>query len=72
MEIVYGRFDTRQEAEELLAEVVATGFIGTEVETDGCGRFKVVYHGIETYAQGAGTVAEAEGAGFVPQIEVSP
>jgi hypothetical protein len=71
VEIVYGRFDTRQEADELLAKVVGTGFVGTEVDTDGCGRFKVVYHGIETYEQGVGTVTEAENAGFAPHIEVS-
>jgi hypothetical protein len=71
VEIVYGHFDTRAEADELLARVVGTGFVGTEVETDGCGRFEVVYHGIDTYEQGVGTVDEAKGAGFAPQIEVS-
>ncbi len=71
VEIVYGHFDTRAEADELLARVVGTGFVGTEVETDGCGRFEVVYHGIDTYEQGIGTVDEAKGAGFHAQIEVS-
>jgi hypothetical protein len=71
VEIVYGRFATRQKADELLSKVVGTGFVGTVVEPDGCGVYKVVYHGIETYEQGAGTAAEAERAGFAPHLEVS-
>lgn len=71
VEIVYGHFDTRAEADELLTRVVGTGFVGTEVETDGCGRFEVVYHGIDSYEQGSGTVNEAKGAGFAAQIEIS-
>ena len=38
LEVVYGRFDDRLAAETLLAEITGVGFIGAELELDGCGR----------------------------------
>ena len=39
---------------------------------DGCGRWKVLYDGIESYEQGLESRAEARGAGLEAELEVEP
>jgi hypothetical protein len=72
LELVYGRLDSPIEAGELRDRVVSAGFVGTEVEADGCGRWKVANDGIDSFEQGQGTIAEARRAGFDPRLEVDP
>ena len=48
------------------------GYVDAEVRGDGCTRWKVLYDGIESYAQGASSVAEARGAGLEAWLEVEP
>ena len=52
--------------------VRGVGYVDAEVRGDGCGRWKVLYDGIESYEQGASRVAEARGAGLEAWLEVEP
>ena len=72
LDLVFGRRDTPAEAERLLERVQAVGYVDAEVRGDGCGRWKVLYDGIESYAQGASSAAEAHGAGLEAQLEIQP
>ncbi len=72
LDLVFGRRDTSAEANELLARVRAVGYVDAEVRADGCGRWKVLYDGIESYAQGASSAAEAHGAGLEAWLEIQP
>ena len=72
LDLVFGRRDTPREADELLAQVQGVGYVDAEMRPDGCGRFKVVYDGIDSYAQGAESVAEARGAGLEAWLEIEP
>ena len=60
LDLVFGRRDTPKEAAELLDRV------------DGCGRWKVLYDGIESYEQGLESRAEARGAGLEAELELEP
>ncbi len=72
LDLVFGRRDTPAEANALLEQVSTSAIVDAEVQGDGCLRWKVVYTGIESYAQGASSAAEARGAGLRPQIEIAP
>jgi len=72
LDLVFGRRGTVPEAEQLLERVRHVGYRDAVLAEDGCGRWKVVYTGIESYEQGASSAAEARGAGLSPQIEVAP
>jgi hypothetical protein len=72
LDLVFGRRDTPQEAEELLERVVGVGYVDAEVRADGCGHWKVVYDGIDSYAQGASSAAQARAAGLEAVLEVAP
>ncbi len=72
LDLVFGRRDTPAEAERLLERVRHVGYVDAQMQADGCLRWKVVYTGIESYAQGASSAAEARGAGLSAQIEVAP
>jgi hypothetical protein len=72
LDLVFGRRDTAAEANELLARVQAVGYRDAEVRLDGCGRWKVLYDGIESYAQGASSADEAHGAGLEAWLEIQP
>jgi hypothetical protein len=69
LEVVYGRFDDPREADELLARLTATGFIGAGTEFDACGRWKVSYDAIDSLQQGDALAAEVRKAGFEAQVE---
>jgi hypothetical protein len=69
LEVVYGRFDDRLAAETLLAEVTEVGFIGAELELDGCGRWKVSYDAIESSEQGEALAEQVRNAGFDARVE---
>jgi hypothetical protein len=69
IEAVFGRFSTSASAESMLRRVLKSGFRGTRIEPDGCGRLEVTLHGIPTLKVGRDFVAEAERVGFHPQLE---
>ena len=72
LDLVFGRRDTPRQAERLLARVRGVGYVDAEVRPDGCGRWKVLYDGIESYPQGASSAAEARRAGLPARLEVAP
>ena len=72
LDLVFGRRSTPDEAEQLLTRVRGVGYVDAEVRPDGCGRWKVLYDGIESYAQGASSAAEAHGAGLEAWLELQP
>jgi hypothetical protein len=69
IEAVFGRFDKRADAAARLELVLGRGFKGSEVEGDGCGRMKVVLHGIPSLAVGRELAAEARGEGLNVTLE---
>ena len=72
LDLVFGRRDTTVQADELLERVRGVGYVDAEIRGDGCGRWKVLYDGIESYAQGASSAAQARGAGLEAWLEVAP
>jgi hypothetical protein len=72
LDLVFGRRDTPAEAQQLLARVRGVGYRDAEVRLDGCGRWEVLYDGIESYPQGASSAAEAHGAGLQAWLEIQP
>ena len=50
----------------------ASGYVDAVVVGDGCGRWKVLYDGIESYEQGLESRAEARGAGLEAELELEP
>ncbi len=69
LEVVYGRFDDPRAADDLLAKLTEVGFIGAETTFDGCGRWKVSYDAIESFAQGEALAAQVRDAGFDARVE---
>ena len=72
LDLVFGRNDTPGGAEELLEQVRDVGYVDAEMGPDGCGRWKVLYDGIESYEQGLESRAEARGAGLEAELEIEP
>lgn len=72
LDLVFGRRDTPGQAERLLARVRAVGYVDAEMRLEGCGRWKVLYDGITSYAQGASSRAEARAAGLDAWLEIQP
>ena len=72
LDLVFGRRDTPAEAGQLLERVRGVGYVDAEMRPDGCGRWKVLYNGIDSYAQGASSADEAHGAGLEAWLEVEP
>lgn len=72
LDLVFGRRDTVPEAVELLARVRTVGYVDAEAQPDGCARWKVLYGGIESYAQGVSSRAEARAAGLEAELEIEP
>lgn len=72
LDLVFGRRETPTEAERLLERVRGVGYVDAELRPDGCGRWQVLYDGIESYAQGLESRAEARGAGLEAELEVEP
>ena len=71
LDLVFGRRDTPNDAETLLQQVRAVGYVGAEVRRDGCGgRWIVLYDGIESYEQGLESRAEARRAGLDAELEL--
>ena len=69
IDAVFGRFDKRSDAVARLRVVLGRGFTGSKIEGDGCGRLKVVVHGIPTLAVGRELAAEARKVGLGVTLE---
>jgi hypothetical protein len=72
LDLVFGRRDSSAEAEELLVRVRGVGYVDAVAVRDGCGRWEVLYDGIEAYEQGLESRAEARGAGLEAELELEP
>ena len=72
LDLVFGRRESPAAAERLLERVQRVGYGDAELRPDGCGRWEVLYDGIESYAQGLESRAEARGAGLEAELEVEP
>ena len=72
LDLVFGRRDTPGEAEDLLEQVRGVGYVDAESGPDGCGRWKVLYDGIESWEQGASSAEQARAAGLEAQLELEP
>ena len=72
LDLVFGRRDTVAEAEALLEQVRGVGYVDAELQGDGCLRWKVLYDGIESYAQGVSSAEQAHGAGLEAWLEIEP
>jgi hypothetical protein len=72
VEAVFGRFGTIAAAESVQMRAARAGFKNLQVESDGCGLFKVALHGIPSLQVGRDFVREAKRVGFPPTLERSP
>jgi hypothetical protein len=72
VEAVFGRFGTIAAAESVQMRATRAGFQSLQIESDGCGLFKVTLHGIPSLQVGRDFVREAEREGFRPTLEQSP
>jgi hypothetical protein len=72
LDLVFGRLDTPIAAEDLLAQVRGVGYVDAELRLDSCGRWVVLYDGIESHEQGVESRAEARGAGLEAELELEP
>ena len=66
---MYGRLSDPVAAEDLLAELTGTGFVGAEIQLDDCGRWKVSYDAIESREQGEALAEQVRAAGFDARVE---
>lgn len=69
IDAVFGYVDTEAEANALRDRAVASGFQGTEVAWNGCGRVRVAVGGIPTLEVGREFIAEARSVGFEVTLE---
>jgi hypothetical protein len=71
VDVVFGRFDSLDEALPLRDQALGFGFQGTEAVPDGCGRVVVRLHGIESIEVGKEIQAEASTVDLHPRLELS-
>ncbi len=71
VDVVFGRFDTLAESATLQGQAIHFGFMGTEAVPDGCGRFVVRMHGMDSIKVGKEIQAEAATVGLKPTLERS-
>jgi len=69
VDVVFGRFDDPTAAEALYARVIGAGFVGTENQGDGCGRFEVTLEDVPSLEVGEGVIAEARTVDLDPWLE---
>ena len=67
-EVVFGRPTTLAAAQKLQAQVVTQGFTFASIEV-GCGEFRVVLRGYDTFATAVAIQAEARRTTFRPTVE---
>ena len=69
IDAVFGYFDSEQEAADVRDRALASGFIGTELEWNGCGRVRVAVGGIPNLDVGREFSEEARSVGFEVTLE---
>jgi hypothetical protein len=69
IDAVFGRFDSQAAAEVRVRRAQELGFQGIRSEGDGCGRLKVVVHGVPSLAVGRELVQEARRVGLAVTLE---
>jgi len=69
IDAVFGYFDTELEAAGVRDRALAVGFVGTEMEWNGCGRVRVAVGGIPTLAVGQAFADQARGVGLEVTLE---
>ena len=70
--VVFGYAETYPDASALRDRAFASGFEGTEVAQDGCGRVRVFLDDVPSLAIGQEVVEEARGVGLDPALEQDP
>jgi hypothetical protein len=68
--VVWGRYDDLSEASEARDRVITVGFVGTEVQPDGCGLWKVELGGVPSVEVANEIVEEAETVDLHPTLEL--
>ncbi len=69
IDAVFGYFDSEREAAEVRDRALESGFVGTELAWNGCGRVRVAVGGIPTLAVGREFVEQARAVGFEVTLE---
>lgn len=69
IDAVFGYFDDELAAAAVRDRALEVGFVGTELEWNGCGRVRVAVGGIPTLAVGQEFVEQARGVGFDVTLE---
>jgi hypothetical protein len=69
LQVVFGYRDSESEARKLRDEVLAVGFLGTEVERDGCGRVRVAVDDVPSREVGEEVIRQARTVGLEPTLE---
>ena len=69
LEVVFGYRDSEREALALRDQVLALGFLGTDIERDGCGRVRVSVDDVPSREVGEDVVREAQTVGLEPTLE---
>ena len=69
IDAVFGYFDDELAAASVRDRALEVGFVGTELEWNGCGRVRVAVGGIPTLEVGHEFVEQARGVGFEVTLE---
>lgn len=69
LEVVFGYRESELEALKLRDEVLAVGFLGTEIERNGCGRVKVFVDDVPSRDVGEEVIRQARTVGLEPTLE---
>ncbi len=67
--LVYSHHGSIRDAWLTAADLASKGFVGVEVEPDGCGRWEVTNPDVNTLEQARGHVEDARRVGFEPRLE---
>jgi hypothetical protein len=67
--LVYTHRDSLREARVTADDLASKGFVGVEVEPDGCGRWEVANPDVNTLEQARGHIEDARRVGFEPRLE---
>ena len=69
IDAVFGYLDSERDAVVVRDRALASGFIGTELQWNGCGRVRVAVGGIPTLEVGSDLAEEARSVGFEVTLE---
>lgn len=69
IDAVFGYFDSEREAVALRDRALEVGFLGTEIQWNGCGRVRVAVGGVPTLDVGRQLAEEAHAVGLDVTLE---